>query len=74
MSKKEILLNLGAILRKRRIELGYRSYEEFAHQHDITPSVVQAAESGTKDIRSTSLFKICKGLNLNINFTINNSN
>lgn len=65
MSDKELFLTIGALLRKQRIGQGYKSYKDFAHQHGITPSMYQEAETGN-NLQILSLYKILSALDVTI--------
>lgn len=62
---KEVLL-LAKRIKQLRKERGYSSQETFAYDNDYTLSYYSRLERG-QDIRFTSLVKVCKALNVDLN-------
>jgi transcriptional regulator with XRE-family HTH domain len=62
---KEVLL-LAERIKQLRKERGYSSQETFAYDNDYTLSYYSRLERG-EDIRFTSLVKVCKALNVDLN-------
>jgi len=62
---KEVLL-LAKRIKQLRKERGYSSQETFAYDNDYTLSYYSRLERG-EDIRFTSLVKVCKALNVDLN-------
>ena len=61
----EVLL-LAERIKQLRKERGYSSQETFAYDNDYTLSYYSRLERG-EDIRFTSLVKVCKALNVDLN-------
>ena len=62
---QEVLL-LAERIKQLRKERGYSSQETFAYDNDYTLSYYSRLERG-EDIRFTSLVKVCKALNVDLN-------
>jgi transcriptional regulator with XRE-family HTH domain len=62
---QEVLL-LAERIKQLRKEKGYSSQETFAYDNDYTLSYYSRLERG-EDIRFTSLVKVCKALNVDLN-------
>jgi len=62
---KEVLL-LAKRIKQIRKERGYSSQEIFAYDNDYTLSYYSRLERG-ENIRFTSLVKVCKALNVDLN-------
>jgi len=62
---QEVLL-LAERIKQLRKERGYSSQETFAYDNDYTLSYYSRLERG-EDIRFTSLIKVCKALNVDLN-------
>ncbi len=56
----------GNEIRKRRIEAGYKSYEQFAEDHDISRIQYWKMENGN-NFTLKSLLKVLDGLNIDFN-------
>ncbi len=65
-----ISLQFGNELRKLRIEAGYKSYEQFAYDNDISRIQYWKMENGN-NFTLKSLLKVLNGLNINFNDFIN---
>lgn len=62
---QEVLL-LAERIKQLRKERGYSSQETFAYDNNYTLSYYSRLERG-EDIRFTSLVKVCKALNVELN-------
>lgn len=62
---KEVQL-LAKRIKELRQQLGYSSQETFAYDNNYTLSYYSRLERG-EDIRFTSLVKVCKALNIDLN-------
>ncbi len=63
---KSLLKNIGAKLKKRRKELGYKNGDDFAYAVEINRSQYGKYEAGSQDIRLSTLLKIVNSLDLTI--------
>lgn len=59
-------MQVGAKLKKYRIDAGYSSYEQFAYEHEIGRAQYGKYERGTEDMRLSSLFKILKKMDISL--------
>ncbi len=59
------LENLGKRIKSLRIQKGYKSYEQFCFDHEISRSQYWRYENG-EDLRFSSLMKVIKALNVSI--------
>jgi hypothetical protein len=62
--EKEYLLKVGLAIKGRRIELGFESAEDFASEHDLSRTWYGDVERGKSDIRSLSLYRVWKALDI----------
>lgn len=60
----DFLIEIGKRLKKRRIQLGYSSYEQFAFEKGIGRAQYGKYERGTEDLRISSLAKILEALDV----------
>ena len=58
-----VIIQLGAYIRKLRIEKGYTSYEHFAWDNEMSRTQIGRYEKG-EDMRFTSLLKLSEALGL----------
>jgi hypothetical protein len=61
--KKELnpdIKKFGEKIKKRRIELGYKNSDFFAYDNSITRSQYSRYESGTDDLRLSSVLKLLR--------------
>jgi predicted transcriptional regulator len=58
--------NIGAKLKKRRKELGFRNGDDFAYTAEINRSQYGKYEAGSQDIRLSTLLKIVNSMELTI--------
>lgn len=70
---EEISLLFGNEIRKRRIEAGYKSYEQFAEDNDISRIQYWKMENGN-NFTLKSLLKVLNGLNVDFNDFIKSPN
>ena len=70
---EEISLLFGNEIRKRRIEAGYKSYEQFAEDNDISRIQYWKMENGN-NFTLKSLLKVLDGLNVDFNDFIKSPN
>lgn len=56
---------LGNRLRELRIEKGYKNYEQFAFDHNISRAQYGRYENG-QDLRFSSLLKVLKALDISL--------
>ena len=75
MAKKELktpkpidprMEQIGAHIKKLRIEAGYTNYEEFAWKHEIGRMQYYRMESGKHNFTFSSLFKVVDAHDLSI--------
>ncbi len=59
-------LRTGTIVRKKRIELGYKSAEKFAHDHNVNRSTYQRIEAGN-DLLLSTVFRLAEIFNCHPN-------
>lgn len=57
---------LGERLKQLRRAKGYTNYEQFAFDHNLGRAQVWRYESGTEDIRFTSLTRVCEALGVTL--------
>ncbi len=62
MKKRSFQIRIGEAIRKRR-EGGPRNQEEFADHIEMHRAYYGEIERGKKDIRMTTLLRVCEGLN-----------
>jgi len=70
---EEISLLFGNEIRKRRIEAGYKSYEQFAEDNDISRIQYWKMENGN-NFTLKSLLRVLDGLNVDFNDFIKSPN
>ena len=70
---EEISLKFGNEIRKRRIEAGYKSYEQFAEDNDISRIQYWKMENGN-NFTLKSLLRVLDGLNVDFNDFIKSPN
>ena len=70
---EEISLLFGNEIRKRRIEAGYKSYEKFAEDNDISRIQYWKMENGN-NFTLKSLLRVLDGLNVDFNDFIKSPN
>ncbi|RYZ83812.1 MAG: XRE family transcriptional regulator [Moraxellaceae bacterium] len=63
MSKEEFLIEFGKQVEARRKALNL-SYRQLAQRCDIDSSDISKIEKGQKRIQLTTVFEICKGLDI----------
>lgn len=56
-TKYKSRIKTGTIVRRKRIELGFKSAEAFAFEHGINRSTYQRIESG-KDVLLSTVFRL----------------
>jgi len=61
-----LLKSIGAKLKKRRKELGYKNGDDFAYAAEINRSQYGKYEAGSQDIRLSTLLKIVNSLDFTI--------
>jgi transcriptional regulator with XRE-family HTH domain len=61
----EMLLKLGARIRKLRKEQGFDNYEQFAYEHNISRAQFGRYENG-QDIRFSSLIRIVNAFGMTL--------
>lgn len=57
-------IKVGERMKELRLKKGYKSYEQFAFDHDIGRAQYGKYEKGSEDLRLSSLFKVVKELNI----------
>lgn len=60
------LKKLGERIKQLRIAKGYTSYEYFAYEHNLGRAQFGRYERGTEDLRYSSLLKIVKAFDMNM--------
>ena len=60
----EMLKKVGERIKKLRQQSQYANYEVFAHEKNISRSLVYRYEKGTDDLQLTSLIKIIRALEI----------
>jgi hypothetical protein len=60
------LKKLGERIKQLRIAKGYTSYEYFAYEHNLGRAQFGRYERGTEDLRYSSLLKIIKAFDMNL--------
>lgn len=64
-NKSEDVSKLASLIRQRRIELGYPSYESFANVKNIPRAQWGRYETG-QDLRFSSLLVVCEALEIDV--------